>query len=235
VLFVHYSPDSASKHRAPLSDVQHNVDQTIMRQPKLSYNQPALDFSENPLPPPPVSCAPVPTLGFGASSTVPDREKGQSRQTQQIPFDLMDSDLTFSAVPTKAAPVQEQPAVAEVYPGAEEREPGFAEGPDAENLEDYPQDPQGFLNGLVEGLTFVSKHLLAVLITASNSSIDLILFIHHVMLCASLQISRDLKTSQFAVGVRVSTFLGPHRLSQETQAIPEFTLFFDHAHLKLCA
>jgi len=156
---VHCSPDSASKHRAPLSEVQHNVDQTIMRQPKLSYNHPsALESTENPLPPLPVSCAPVPTLGFSASNGIADREKGQLYQSKQTPFDLMDTDSTSSAVTTKAAPVQEQPAVAEVYAGAEEREPGFAEGPDGGNLEDYPQDPQGFLNGLVEGLTFVSKY-----------------------------------------------------------------------------
>lgn len=155
---MHCSPDSASKRRAPLSEVQHNADQTIMRQPKLSYNHSALESTENPLPAPPVSCAPVPTLGFSASTnSIADRGKGQLHQSKQTPFDLMSTDPTFSAVTTKAAPVQEQPAGAEVYAGAEEREPGFAEGPDGENLEDYPQDPQGFLNGLVEGLTFVSK------------------------------------------------------------------------------
>jgi hypothetical protein len=97
-----------------------------------------------------------PTLGFGTSSTAADRGKPQSYQKQHGIFDVADVDATKSAASyssrtTTSLPVQAQPAV-----GAEEREAGFAEGQHSSSPDTYPQDPLGFLNGLVEGLTHVS-------------------------------------------------------------------------------
>ena len=105
--------------------------------------------------------APVPTLGFGAPAPAAAASFGTSAIAHggkppapaptlaPSPFDVSDVDVRTPA--SSVAPPPPPPAASEA------REPGFAEDPALGSPGKYPTDPQGFLNGLVEGLTHVSS------------------------------------------------------------------------------